>query len=478
MKQILQSFQKSGLFMRTIRPLCYFMMYLCCFMFCLFLPLFLFSAQADTLDVLLKKVLDERKYESKELQQREKDFKKNRDNRKALLNKARAELRREERISERLTTEFEKNEKELAILENELNITVGVLGELFGVVKQIAGDFRGQTLNSLVSVEIPGREKFVETIAVRKKLPTIKELRQLWFELQREMTEQGRVTQFPAEVIALDGKKSTQTITRVGAFNLISKGKYLSHQGDSAQIVELPKQPERRFTRHIGKVEKAKSGTFPVFAVDPSRGSLISILISTPSVFERVKQGGFVGLVIIIILIIGLCLVLERFIVIRKEEKKIEAQLTSSTAKSDNPVGQILSLYEKNKHLDMETLEIKLNEIVIKYLPRVERRIGVIKLLAGISPLLGLLGTVMGMILTFQSITLFGTGDPKLMAGGISQALVTTMLGLICAVPLLLFHTFISSRSQKVAQVLEEQTTGLLAKKLLAEQKAEQKDIT
>lgn len=472
MKYILQLwFRRSGLLMRTVRSLLYFMICLFCFMFCLFLPLVLFSAQADTLDNLLKKVLEEREYESKEFQQREKEFKENRDNRKTLLRKAQEELKKEERISQRLTNEFEKNEQKLAILENELNITVGVLGELFGVVKQIAGDFRGQTLNSLVSVEIPRREQFAKTISARKKLPTIEELRHLWFELQREMTEQGRVTQFSAEVIALDGKKSKQTITRVGAFNLISRGKYLSHQGESAQIVELPKQPDRHFTRHIKKVEKAKSGSFPVFAVDPSKGSLISILISAPSILERIKQGGFVGLIIIIILIIGLCLVAERFFIIRKEERKIKAQLASATAKSDNPVGQILSLYEENKHLDMETLEIKLNEIVIKYLPKVEKRIGVIKLLAGISPLLGLLGTVMGMILTFQSITLFGTGDPKLMAGGISQALVTTMLGLICAVPLLLFHTFISSRSQKVAQILEEQTTGLLAKKLLTEKK-------
>ncbi len=460
-------------YISIIRTFLFPLMYLSFFMICLFLPLILFSATANTLDDLLKKVLEERQFESKEFQKREQLFKENKDNRKSLLIKAKKELKKEEQISQRLTSEFEKNEKELTILENELNITVGVLGELFGVVKQIAGDFRGQTLNSLVSVEIPGREKFVETVASRKKLPTTKELQRLWFELQREMTEQGRVTQFPAEVITLDGKKSKQAVTRVGVFNLISQGKYLNHQGNLAQIVELPKQPERHFTRHIKKVEKAKAHSFPVFAVDPSRGSLISILISAPGFLERIKQGGVVGLLIIIILLFGLGLVVERTIVISKEEKKIKAQLLSAEPKEDNPVGQILSLYEKNKLLDMETLEMKLNEIVIKYLPKVEKRIGVIKLLAGVSPLMGLLGTVIGMILTFQSITLFGTGDPKLMAGGISQALVTTMLGLICAVPLLLSHSFISSRSQKVAQILEEQIAGLLAKKLLDKKKGE-----
>ena len=204
------------------------------------------------------------------------------------------------------------------------------------------------------------------------------------------------------------------------------------------------------------------------------------------------------GLFIICILLLGLCIIVERALVILKEERKIKAVLNgisftpiepSKTKKwgkffkrvpflaalhqtgteEENPVKQILLLYEKNKNKDMESLEMKLNETVIKYLPKVEKRIGLVKLLAGISPLCGLLGTVIGMIITFQSITLFGTGDPKLMAGGISQALVTTMLGLICAIPLLLGHSFIFSRSQKVVQILEEQIAGLLAKKLLKE---------
>ncbi|MDE0119738.1 MAG: MotA/TolQ/ExbB proton channel family protein [Bdellovibrionales bacterium] len=426
-----------------------------------------FSTQANTLDDLLKKVLEERQYESEEFRKRELQFKKERDKRKQLLNQALKELKKEERISQQLTSQFETNEKELTILENELNLAVGVLGELFGVVKQIAGDFRGQVLNSLVSVEIPGREHFVENMAARKKLPNIEELRRLWFEIQREMTEQGKVTQFEAEVITLEGKQAKQLITRVGSFNLVSDGQYLNYQGDPPQVVELASQPKRHFTRYIKKMEKAKKGTQPIFALDPTRGSLISILIRTPNLFERLKQGGLVGLLIIIVLLIGIAIAIERWLVIRRETAKINIQLKQLEPKEDNPIGQILSVYEKNKDQDIESLEMKLNEVVVKYLPRVEKRIGVIKLFAAIAPLMGLLGTVIGMILTFQAITLFGTGDPKLMAGGISQALMTTVLGLCCAIPLLLGHSFISSRAQKLVQILEEQTSGLLAEKLL-----------
>ena len=154
-----------------------------------------------------------------------------------------------------------------------------------------------------------------------------------------------------------------------------------------------------------------------------------------------------------------------------RETRKINAQLKNPEPREDNPIGRIISIYEKNKNLDMESLEMKLNEVAIKYLPKVERGIGTIKLLAVLSPLLGLLGTVTGMILTFQSITLFGTGDPKLMAGGISQALMTTVMGLCCAIPLLLCHNFISSRSQRLVQILEEQTAGLLAETFFLEKK-------
>ena len=443
----------------------------------------LFSYANPTLDDLLNKVLEERKTESAEFKEREQKFKTEKTNRQNLLNKAIKELKEEENLSAKLTKQFEKNEKELAVLETELQLATGVLGELFGSVKQITGDFRGQINQSLISAEIPGREEFLNKIASQKKLPNIQDLRKLWFEIQREMTEQGKVSAFKKEVITTTGDKKTKSITRIGAFNLISDGKYLNYQGDLNQIVELVKQPDRKFTRLIKKLEKAKPESHSFFAVDPSRGSLISILIKTPSFIERIYQGGLVGLVIICVLLFGLAVSVERFITIKKEEKKIKAQLKTlhkgsesptsekNIYKQDNPIGLIFLNYEKNKHLDIESLTANLNEVAVKYLPKVEKGIGMIKLLSVLSPLLGLLGTVTGMILTFQSITLFGTGDPKLMAGGISQALMTTVMGLASAIPLLLIHNFILSRSQNLIQILEEQTAGLLAEHMIKNKK-------
>ena len=179
---------------------------------------------ANTLDELLKKVMKERELRSPELRQREKQFQQNKNKQNRMLQQARQELKREEQINEKLLAEYKKHEEELTTLENEKNIAVGALGEVFGVVKQVAGDFRAQVLNSVISAEIPGREKFIESMAASKKLPTTKELRKLWGEIQREITEQGKVTQFTADVIALNGDKTKERVTRVGPFNLVHDG--------------------------------------------------------------------------------------------------------------------------------------------------------------------------------------------------------------------------------------------------------------
>ena len=430
------------------------------------IPLFFaFFVSAGPLDELLKKVMIERALETEEFKKREQKFGAQKNQQKILLNKAILELRKEERLAALREAEYSKNEKELAVLENELDLAAGVLGELFGVVKQTAGDFRGHILNSVVSAEIVDRENFISQVASRKKLPTTAELRRLWFEIQREMTEQGKVTRFSADVMALDGNKSQRLVTRVGGFNLVSDGKYLNYK--DGRIADLPKQPQRRFTRHIKKLEKAKEG-YTAFALDPGRGSLISLLIRSPSLWERLKQGGWVGVVIICVFLAGLALALERWLVLRRENFKITAQLNTEAPQENNPLGEIMQVYEKNKNLNLESLELKLEEIIIGYLPKIERGIGTIKIFAVLSPLLGLLGTVAGMIITFQAITLYGTGDPKIMAGGISQALMTTIMGLCCAIPLLLVHNFISYQAKKLTQILEERTAGLLAQKMIS----------
>ena len=422
------------------------------------------------LDNLLVDIKKEQAIETKLGTERIKAFKADKAKQADLLEIAKKELATLEAKTNSLTNTFEANEKDLSKLETDLNIASGTLGEMFGVVKQTSGDLKSVFQTSIVSAQIPGRDKFVDELASRKALPNMGELKKLWFAILNEINESGKIVSFKTKVLEANGKSVEKEVTRLGSFNLVSQGKYLVYSGETKQVMELARQPESELSL-VSDFEASKGEVLPL-AIDPSRGSLLSMLVNTPSLMERIDQGGVVGYVILGLLMIGLILVGERTIHLTKEKKKMDKQLSTDEVLENNVLGNLMSDFNKFKDKDLETLELKLDAAITKSVPKLERGISTVKLLAAVAPLMGLLGTVTGMIGTFQSITLFGTGDPKLMAGGISTALVTTVLGLVCAIPLLLLHNLISGKSQELIQVLEEQSAGLLADKAEEELKA------
>lgn len=425
-----------------------------------------YGAEPASLDELLERVKRDQRQDQKINAEREREFLSARDRQDELLRNARAELATEQRRAEELRQAFESNEKELVDLEDNLRLTMGTLGELFGVVRLVAGDAKGQFENSLVTAQFPGRADFVDELSQRKELPNTKDLERLWVDLLTEMTESGKVVSFPGRVTKTNGTEAEQTITRIGVFNLVSEGKYLRYMPEVNKIAELGRQPQGRYLSLASRFEGTAAGAIVPVGIDPSRGSILSRLVQAPSLWERFQQGGVVGYVIAVILLIGLVIVAERFAFLTSVGSKIKKQLQSSELDTSNPLGKIFRVYEDNKDKDIESLELKLDEAIIKGTSTIERGLGTIKILAAVAPLLGLLGTVTGMIGTFQAITLFGTGDPQLMAGGISQALVTTVLGLIAAIPLILLHSIVASKSKDVLSVLEEQSAGLMAQKV------------
>lgn len=437
-----------------------------------FLLLVIFSASTfaedkpkfQNLDELLIEVQKSVVQQRPEFRKREAVFIKSRNRQRFLLNQAKAELKKEELIMVRLQAQFEAQEKSLRELEDRLAVVMGTLGELFGVVKQVAGDTKAQLKTSIISAEYPRRFEFPGKIAERKELPDTSDLEKLWFTLQKEMVESGKVTKFERELVRKNGKKKTYHLTRVGSFNLVSQGKYFTYQPETNQVVELPKQVSWKYLSLIKKLEKSKKSFVP-FGLDPSRGSLISLLIQTPSLPDRISQGGLVGYIILLTLLFGLVFVAERFWKLRKQERLFVAQIQSGKILDHNPLGELMKIFERNQSKDTEVLELKMDEAIVKQSAQLQKGIGTIKLLAVLSPLLGLLGTVTGMIVTFQSITLFGTGDPKLMAGGISQALITTVLGLTSAIPLILLHHFLSSKAKNLIRILEEESLGMFSRR-------------
>lgn len=418
----------------------------------------------DSLDQLLKEVRDSRSELRADHQAREQRFVQNRDEQRALLQQAREELAAEESRGDQLTNRFTANEARLEEMNEDLRLQLGNFGELFGVVRQVSGDTVGMVRTSLVTAEDPGRQQQAERLAAVQGVPAVEDLNALRALLTEEMIRGGRITRFDADIIRPDGTSAQESVVRVGVFNLVAGDRFLHFMPETQTIQELARQPQARFRSMAADLYDAAPNTTVASVVDPARGSLLALLIQEPGIGERIAQGGLVGGVIILLGIIGLAIAVARWVYLGGVGARIRRQLGSEEPSDANPLGRILAVYRDSRGVEPEALELKLDEAILREIPRLEAWQGSIKVIAAVAPLLGLLGTVTGMIATFQAITLFGTGDPKLMAGGISQALVTTVLGLAVAIPMVLLHSVVASRSKALVEVLEEQTAGIIAR--------------
>ena len=434
-------------------------------------------SEVKTLEGLLQQVKQFQSQETDINKQREATFKQNQKNQALLLNQAKKELKAEQNTADNLKANFDKNEKRLTDKEEQLRLRIGNLGEMFGVVRQVADDLNGTLHTSLTRAEKPTRVADLDKLSQAKELPNIKELQALWLTLQEEMTLTGQISQFKALVVQNDGSEMEQLVTRIGAFNAITDQGYLRFDEETGRLISMARQPDQAAL--ISDYLQADAGEFNALGLDPTRGALLGLVLSNPDLLGRIKQGALVGYIIIVLAIIGLLLAAWRLITLFSIRKKVEEQIKHlDKPNTNNPLGRVLATAAalENTHQEQETLELKIDEAILKEVPPLEKAQSMIKLFAAIAPLLGLLGTVTGMIATFQAITNFGTGDPKLMAGGISQALITTVLGLVAAIPLLLSHNLVSSQSKRLVQILDEQAAGLIATAMEARNRLTKKD--
>jgi len=383
---------------------------------------------------------------------------------KKIHKKLESDLKTAEDLSVKLIAEFDENEKKLSELEEKLTLKLGNLGEMFGVVKQVSGQTRGEFKNSITNIDNPDRDLFLKNLAESKKLPDLADIAGLWVELVKEIRNAETIKTFTTEVLSADGDNSDLEILRIGTFSLTHDGKFLKHLIDTNQIEFLPSQPSGVNKRKLKRLQNNDEGTYEV-DVDPTRGAILEKLIQKKTFFQRIADGGFVGYVIILLGLGGVALASERIYVLRNTLQSIQDQENSNEIIEDNLLGSLLQTAKENVSESLDSLELILDEKIQSITPTIEIRVKAIKLIATVAPLLGLLGTVIGMIETFQAITLFGTGDPKLMAGGISQALVTTMLGLIVAAPLLFMHSYAENYSKTIISFLEEKASGIVANK-------------
>ena len=438
-----------------------------------------FTQEAETppptnLDKLLELVKEGKTKEQASNRKREAEFKASRDKQDQILKAEQRELARQERIADQLEAEFKKNQEKLRIAEEAYLKQLGSLNELFGHMQSISTDSRVTFESSLTAAEFgKDREEFLKNLTKKMgestQLPTISEIERVWYEIMREMKATGEVSRFSATVINVDGTQAECDVVRVGVYNAVCGSKYLEYVPAKGQYQFLARQPAGRYTSSAGRVSGADASSgYVSFSVDPSGpsgGALLANLVQNPSLWERIQQGGIIGYIILAIGGITLIYAIYKYTMLWVMSRAVHSQLSTDAPSDSNPLGRVLKVGKTHMKDEIDRLELKLAEAIMGERPAIERGISFVKIVSVVAPLAGLLGTVTGMIITFQQITLFGTGDPKIMAGGISQALVTTVLGLVVAIPTTLAHSFLQSSARSVVDVLEEQATGIVAEK-------------
>lgn len=414
------------------------------------------ETEPRTIAELLATVREGTAAQRAEIEARERRFQEARDERAALLDAAVLQREQEEAEADRLRELYQAGEDELAELEDLLEERSGDLANVFTVVTQVSSDALPLIQNSMVSAQYGNRLTLLEDLSDGESIPSAEQLRELWFLLLDEMHYSGQIARFETPIISSEGSEETRQVTRIGTFSAVADGDYLRFLPESGRLLALARQPLGVATGNAQAFENAEEPLVPI-AIDPSRGAILSLIVQTPELSDRIQQGGFIGYVIIAIGVIGILLGLERLIVLLWAGRRARDAHDHPEKDLNHPITRIREIAADPDYLaDVDAMSAKLDEIVATAAQRLRRGLPTLAIFAAVSPLLGLLGTVTGMIETFQVITLFGAGDPRLMSGGISQALVTTQLGLAVAIPLLLVHSFLQGRANSMIAVLDE----------------------
>lgn len=412
-------------------------------------------AQAD----LLTTTQQAHSAEKAENKERESHFLNEEEQLRQVRNRLMARKQQLESSIDTLSTTFSDNEQTLAEREKELHLESGSFGELFGVVRQVAKELNVELDGSVTAIGQSENLQHVQSVAAAKKLPSREELYALWNTFNDQLQIGSQISEVTVPVVHSDGVIQEDSVLRIGAFGLADANGYLNWGGDKLGANAYSIQPE--YTPSAVNISQSNQ----LISFDPTKGKLLEQLAMQPTLKQRIEQGGAVGKVILGLLVVGLLIALSQGAFLLSSRMKINKQLKNTNDIGNNALGRVLSVYKYDESPNVEALELRLFETVLDEQQKLERGLSMIKLLAALSPMLGLLGTVTGMIETFQVITQFGNADPRIMAGGISTALITTVLGLISAMPLLFAHNVLSSQAESIRTILEKQGVGLVAQR-------------
>jgi len=455
-------------------------MKLFCLIFIFFLlqtPLYPSDMRIMMIEAKKKELLIKAKKEKEEaIKEKEEVEKSIMEDRKRFLEKI-EKLRRENESLRRKKEELSKKLKELIneedVLKKEKEEKEEEIKDLIAAIRSSAKETIELLNKSPQSAVIKGREKEIRTILSKSEFPSLSSIKRMIDIIFQEIRLSGEVRIVNGRFIDRSGSEKVGEILFIGNFEQVYRTKketgFLLYSEASKRLFSLSKLPPRSMRRKLNKYMEGKSESVPV---DITRGAAIRQLNYRLSLIEEIPKGGPIVIPILFIGLVSFILILERAIYLYKKDHNSDRLLNEfmrnlsrndikecekiCLKEKDKPIFRVLFSGIKAKDLSKEELEDRLEEAILNEIPSLERFLSTIIILAEISPLLGLLGTVTGIIRTFHVIALYGTGDPRLMSSGISEALVTTMLGLMVAIPVMFFHTILSTKVENIISKMEK----------------------
>ena len=394
------------------------------------------------------------------------------------LSRLEAVKKEKEQAVAALRARCENNEKTIEELKRRISEQKSEGDEVAGTVRGIAQDLGISISQSMVSGEQPGRKKVLEPLIAQTEFPSIELIRHMGELMFDEIKRNGTIQRSIITYIDAAGKETKGEITRIGTFTALwhkdGTTGYLEYIPARETFAQFGISMPGAMLREAARFAEGKS---PGLYIDVSSGGAFRQLSDMPDWWEQVKSGGALMWPICIFAAIALLMILERLLVLTRESKatkQLAEEIGSSLQEgrwdhakklcqdSATCLGRVLAAGLDHRHEQIEVLESVLEESIQGNLRPLDRNMGALQLIAVVEPLLGLLGTVTGMITTFQMLTIYGTGDPRMMSGGISEALVTTQYGLITSIPIILAHGWLQGRIDRIVTTIEEKSMMLI----------------
>jgi biopolymer transport protein ExbB len=411
---------------------------------------------------------------SKEIERKEAFFKVH-NSKKIKVNALKKDANRAKYKFNKLLSDFNKNNKLISDIEQKIEEK----SKNISLIVEKSKNATVETLELIKKIYLEenstAHKRYVN---LKNKLTTdnfkFSDTKDLWYLLQTGIAFTSSKRVFKTEILLSDGSKVEDEVVQLGTFSYISpKYGYLNLIENKNNFVFMQKltQPKNEVYSHILE----NSNNLHEAKIDISNNKYFEYLSKNITFADRIEQGGVVGYIILSLGVLGLIIAVIKILQLVALDSKINQQKFSEKIDLENPLGRMLSSFSDK--ISFDELDLKLEKALLIEIPKIKFGESLLKLIATIAPLLGLLGTVTGMILTFQSITMFGTNDPKLMADGISQALVTTMLGLSVAIPLMFAYLLVNSMSKRIINILEQETTEIIASKIQKIEKSIEENI-